>query len=745
MERTHSKSTSNRNHSGHNRNPESTMDIVLVYVPIMALLGLTIVLFIYRLWSDLLNRQRLHLALHYPCQNPLSQPSYIKAKLNRHLIYAPLFNRRHNREFRICRRRVHMGTIPTRLETLLIFSYVVLNVVFCLITIDRSKGLATSLHRLSSTSGTLAVVNLVPLVITAARNNPLIPLLRLPFDTFNLVHRWLGRTIVAEAIIHTLAVILNMGQKRGWQMVPHTLFNIPFYIFGFVATASFLVILLHSLSPFRHAFYEFFLHSHIVLAIASFVGLWHHLAHFMQRWIFLAALIAWGIDRMFRLGTVLWKNCGKRLTKANIQLLPGDVARVDVSATRPGNFTAGQFMFLYIPALGLWTSHPFSAAWKSVKRPRSFHSEKSNDSFKTLLGGNSIGQEGTTVSFLIRKKGGFTKKMMKSLGTAHGRKINVLALAEGPYEAGGVHSYDSYGTTLLIAGGIGITHPISYLRELVNGFTNRSVATRRITLLWVVRSIDHLQWVQPWMNYILNHPALQGAVTFSSRSTNPRDPGYFVDDDAYFQQTLSLSIHVHLTSYYSSDTNFTSNPVDSGSADCSSLLSHDEDNSNADFDPIDASVFSENISLPSHRSISSLSSSYRYSYPSNPDDLSNRPSLTSLINDYNHHHDEYNNNQSSKTTYGRNNINDYSNCYNHYDHAKSLKTQDWTKLTTAPITISLGKPLFRQLLEREMAQQVGAMAVSVCGPGGMSDEVRKAVREVQGRKAVDLFEESFSW
>lgn len=44
-----------------------------------------------------------------------------------------------------------------------------------------------------------------------------------------------------------------------------------------------------------------------------------------------------------------------------------------------------------------------------------------------------------------------------------------------------------------------------------------------------------------------------------------------------------------------------------------------------------------------------------------------------------------------------------------------------------------------------MAQQTGAMAVSVCGPGGMSDEVRKVVRDVQGsRKTVDFYEEAFS-
>lgn len=37
------------------------------------------------------------------------------------------------------------------------------------------------------------------------------------------------------------------------------------------------------------------------------------------------------------------------------------------------------------------------------------------------------------------------------------------------------------------------------------------------------------------------------------------------------------------------------------------------------------------------------------------------------------------------------------------------------------------------------------MAVSVCGPGAMGDDVRRAVRERQGGTVVDLYEESFSW
>lgn len=57
-----------------------------------------------------------------------------------------------------------------------------------------------------------------------------------------------------------------------------------------------IAILFQSLSPLRHAFYEFFLHLHIVLVTASFVALWYHLHGFMQRWVLLAALITWATD-----------------------------------------------------------------------------------------------------------------------------------------------------------------------------------------------------------------------------------------------------------------------------------------------------------------------------------------------------------------------------------------------------------------------------------------------------------------
>lgn len=205
------------NHQGYTKtshekaHENSPLGMILLYVPMMVLVGCILIVFLHRLWLDFIHNQRLKFAIHHDCKISFNRPSRVKTWLNRHLLYAPLFERRHNREFRICRGYINMGTIPTRLETLLITCYIALNILFCVVVIDWSQSISQSLHGLIGTTGTLAIVNLVPLVMTAGRNNPLIQVLRVSFDTFNLVHRWLGRIVVAEAVAHTVAVLVRVG------------------------------------------------------------------------------------------------------------------------------------------------------------------------------------------------------------------------------------------------------------------------------------------------------------------------------------------------------------------------------------------------------------------------------------------------------------------------------------------------------------------------------------------------------
>jgi hypothetical protein len=56
-----------------------------------------------------------------------------------------------------------------------------------------------------------------------------------------------------------------------------------------------------------------------------------------------------------------------------------------------------------------------------------------------------------------------------------------------------------------------------------------------------------------------------------------------------------------------------------------------------------------------------------------------------------------------------------------------------------------GRPNIDTLLGIEMENQVGTLGVSVCGPGALSDEVRRAVRNKQYNGNIEFVEEAFSW
>lgn len=62
------------------------------------------------------------------------------------------------------------------------------------------------------------------------------------------------------------------------------------------------------------------------------------------------------------------------------------------------------------------------------------------------------------------------------------------------------------------------------------------------------------------------------------------------------------------------------------------------------------------------------------------------------------------------------------------------------------VKIFAGKTSPAQVLDNELLEhRLGSMGVSVCGPGGLSDDVRHAVRERQHLGSIDYIEASFSW
>jgi hypothetical protein len=131
----------------------------------------------------------------------------------------------------------------------------------------RGQPREQQLAELRGRCGTLAVFNMILTVIFALRNNPFICILQTSYNTFNLYHRWAARIVFIEALAHVCAWIYNTYHVKyagmtGWKSVFWVLGHSLSYRWGLSAFAAFTFLILHSLGPLRHAFYDTFLSLH---------------------------------------------------------------------------------------------------------------------------------------------------------------------------------------------------------------------------------------------------------------------------------------------------------------------------------------------------------------------------------------------------------------------------------------------------------------------------------------------------
>lgn len=102
-------------------------------------------------------------------------------------------------------------SLPTRAQSVVLMGYVSVNVAACLYGVDAFPAniLYTStseywVKTVGDTTGITAVFQLPLMLLLSSRNNLLIAFTGLPFNTFNLFHRWIGRVVIVESIVHSL-------------------------------------------------------------------------------------------------------------------------------------------------------------------------------------------------------------------------------------------------------------------------------------------------------------------------------------------------------------------------------------------------------------------------------------------------------------------------------------------------------------------------------------------------------------
>jgi predicted ferric reductase len=452
--------------------------------------------------------------------------------LKSYFLYAPLWKKRHNREMRLSA-AINMGTLPSRFHTTILLLYMISNLAYCCV-LDYSKPKPEVIAELRGRTGVLALFNMIPLVILAGRNNPLIAILRVSFDTYNLLHRWMGRIVVVESLAHTLAWASNKVLSDGWEKLFHSLKS-PFFQSGTFGTVAMVLIMIQSPSPIRHAFYETFLNVHILLALTTVIAVWVHLdipklppLHYI--WI---VMFLWAFDRIVRLVRIVYRNISRSgSTTVSVQALPGEACRVTLNMPRPWTFKPGCHVYLYLPSIALWQSHPFSVAW-GEEIPVLSRDEENEKLPSTVRDLQLPTKNRATISLVIHKRTGMTAKLYDRAKISPNGCFTVRGFAEGPY--GGLESLHSYGTVMMFAGGIGITHQVPHIRDLVQGYSNGTVATRKVILVWTVKTTEHLEWVRPWMDVILQLPGRREILKILLFITKPRSPREVVSPSATVQ------------------------------------------------------------------------------------------------------------------------------------------------------------------------------------------------------------------
>lgn len=147
--------------------------------------------------------------------------------IQKHILLAPLFKKRHNEPFTTRYFHLHFGTLPSRISFSLVVGYFVSNLLYCTLLLPWNGRIgpdgklaaptkASLVAEFRGRCGVMATVNLVPLFLCILRNNYAGRAVGVGFNTWNLFHRWIGRVVFLEAMAHMLAWTVNKVDQAGW-------------------------------------------------------------------------------------------------------------------------------------------------------------------------------------------------------------------------------------------------------------------------------------------------------------------------------------------------------------------------------------------------------------------------------------------------------------------------------------------------------------------------------------------------
>jgi len=433
------------------------------------------------------------------------RPNKLTRLLQCHIIYPSTFSHSH-----VVRPRIFglSLSIPTRAQSIVIFIYLALtlglmcsemtNISFPENMYFTQENYAWARY-LADRAGTMAVSQLPFIFLFGGRNNILIPLTGWDYSTFSVYHKCVSRTMVALALIHSFAYIsCSLIYGGAAELAEDASDN--YYTWGFVAMAVSSIMIVQSIYDLRKLAYDIFSVLHIILAALFLAAMrWHLDPTGWMEWIW-ASVAIWAFDRFVRLVRLIYFNLGLSSTAtAQVELLIHDdlaLLKFKVRPVRSVAFSPGKYVFLHIGGVAPWSAHPASVI-----------DQDEDGSYNLAM----TVHQGLTRKLYHR----LMKDSADKLATELSKTATLRVGIDGFY--GHTAPVDLYDSVLLVAGGIGITAVIGYVKALA---LNRRSYTKHVTLVWVVRDYIYLDWFRDQLSQMFELYAEHISITIQLHVTS---------------------------------------------------------------------------------------------------------------------------------------------------------------------------------------------------------------------------------
>lgn len=386
----------------------------------------------------------------------LSNNFVVKA-FRKHVIVPALFRKQHTE------RNFIMGVIPTRIQSLVIFGFVIMMFVFSgvrYVYIEHNISWPRKKVQIARYVGDrTAVLSMFCIPITylfAGRNNFLLWMTGWKQSTFYIYHKWMARITVLISVAHSI----SMFADSIWMDKLKTRKLTVWYRAGCFGMIAMSIMFILSIGWIRAYQYELFLNMHIGLAIIAMAGVWHHAANFEYMQYCYAAIAVWAFDRFVR----ICRLCCFGVKKANVTIVSGEILKVRVPKPSWWPTFPGAYGYIhFLESSCFWQSHPFTIV-------------KANDN---------------EITFCIKIKKGVTETIYKKLLDKPNMTDEIKVSIEGPY---GDHKHlGVYDNAIFFASSNGIPSLFCYAREL-SKLQNETGKKTFVKFYWVIRHWHSLDW-----------------------------------------------------------------------------------------------------------------------------------------------------------------------------------------------------------------------------------------------------------